>query len=79
MVGFLWRSKPRHKNDTNAKGCAAVTYLFKINSHAFFLWGHSFLPNDSNYFDVEYTLKHQQRLFLSADYTNIMEGCQTKN
>lgn len=41
--------------------------------------GHSFLPNDSDFSDIESALKHQQRLYLPLDYINIMKDCRRKN
>jgi hypothetical protein len=39
---------------------------------------HSFLPNDSNFSDIECALKHQQRLYLPDEYVNIMQDCSNK-
>lgn len=41
--------------------------------------GHSFLPNDRNFSDIESALKHQQRLYTLNDYINIMMTCRKKN
>lgn len=51
----------------------------KIIRMRFLVSGHSFLPNDSDFSDVECALKHQQRLYLPEDYIRIMEECRTKN
>lgn len=40
--------------------------------------GHSFLPNDSDFGDIESALKHQQRLYLPSDYINVMKECRKK-
>lgn len=47
-------------------------------SMRFLVSGHSFLPNDSDFSDVECALKHQQRLYLPDDYIRVMEECRTK-
>lgn len=41
--------------------------------------GHSFLPNDADFSDIESALKHQQRLYLPTEYMNIMKTCRKKN
>lgn len=41
--------------------------------------GHSFLPNDSDFGDIECALKRQQRLYSPQDYADIMKVCRTKN
>lgn len=41
--------------------------------------GHSFLPNDRNFSDIESALKHQQRLYTPEDYINVMRTCKKKN
>lgn len=51
----------------------------KIIRMRFLVSGHSFLPNDSDFSDVECGLKHQQRLYLPDDYIKIMKDCRTKN
>nr|CAH7756319.1 unnamed protein product [Callosobruchus chinensis] len=51
----------------------------KIIRMRFLVSGHSFLPNDSDFSDVECALKHQQRLYLPDDYIKIMRECRTKN
>lgn len=40
--------------------------------------GHSFLPNDRNFSDIESALKHQQRLYTPQDYINVMRTCKKK-
>ena len=45
----------------------------------FLLSGHSFLPNDSHFGDVECALKSQQRVYTDQDYINIMRACRNKN
>lgn len=44
----------------------------------FLLSGHSFLPNDSEFGDVESALKIQERLYTDDDYIKIMERCRRK-
>lgn len=41
--------------------------------------GHSFLPNDRNFSDIESALKHQQRIYTPDDYIHIMMTCKKKN
>lgn len=45
----------------------------------FLVSGHSFLPNDSDFSDVECALKHQQRLYVPEDYIHVMKECRRKN
>lgn len=45
----------------------------------FLVSGHSYLPNDSDFSDVECALKHQQRLYIPDDYIRVMEQCRKKN
>ena len=45
----------------------------------FLVSGHSFLPNDTDFGDIECALKLQQRLYSPDDYINIMEACRKKN
>lgn len=44
----------------------------------FLYTGHSFLPNDSDFSDIESALKHQQRMYLPSDYINVMKNCRKK-
>ncbi|KAF2886099.1 hypothetical protein ILUMI_20074 [Ignelater luminosus] len=41
--------------------------------------GHSFLPNDSDFGNVESALKIQQKLFSPEDYIKIMKNCREKS
>lgn len=41
--------------------------------------GHSFLPNDSDFGDIESALKYQQRLYTPEDYIAVMQKCRKKN
>lgn len=41
--------------------------------------GHSFLPNDSDFGDVECSLKGAGPLFTDTDYINVMENCRIEN
>lgn len=41
--------------------------------------GYSFLPNDSDFGDIECALKYQQRLYNPEDYISVMEKCRKKN
>lgn len=45
----------------------------------FLVSGHSFLPNDSDFGDIECALKFQQRMYKVEDYLNVMETCRKKN
>lgn len=40
--------------------------------------GHSFLPNDADFSDIECALKHVQRLYLPSDYVEVMKKCRRK-
>lgn len=41
--------------------------------------GHSFLPNDSEFGDVECSLKTFGKLYTDVDYMNVMAKCRTEN
>ncbi|CAG2054957.1 unnamed protein product, partial [Timema podura] len=41
----------------------------------FLISGHSYLPNDADFGDIEFALKLQQRMYSPEDYINIMLGC----
>ncbi|XP_046664049.1 uncharacterized protein LOC124356846 [Homalodisca vitripennis] len=41
--------------------------------------GHSYLPNDAEFGDVECHLKTQQRMYTDSDYISVMENCRRKN
>lgn len=45
----------------------------------FLVSSHSFLPNDSNFGDIECVLKFQQRMYKVEDYLNGIETCRKKN
>lgn len=40
--------------------------------------GHTFMPNDTDFSDVECALKHAQRLYLPSDYISLMKTFRTK-
>lgn len=44
----------------------------------FLMSGHSFLPNDTDFSDIESELKRHQRLYTPDDYINIMKTCRKK-
>ena len=41
--------------------------------------GHSFLPNDSDFAQIESALKNQQILYLPSEYMKVMKQCRKKN
>lgn len=41
--------------------------------------GHTYLPNDSEFGDVECSLKSNNRLYTPEDYINVMTNCRRKN
>ncbi|CAB3240031.1 unnamed protein product [Arctia plantaginis] len=41
--------------------------------------GHTYLPNDSEFGDVECALKSQIRLYTAEDYISVMQNCHRKN
>lgn len=45
----------------------------------FLISGHSFLPNDSDFSDIECKLKSYQRLYTPNDYIEIMKNCRKKS
>jgi hypothetical protein len=44
----------------------------------FLVSGHTFLPNESDFSDIECALKHQQRLYMPEDYMRVMSSCRIK-
>jgi hypothetical protein len=49
-----------------------ITFRFRVP-------GHSFLPNDSAFGDVECELRKQQRLYLPEDIVRVMTDCRKKD
>lgn len=45
----------------------------------FLISGHSFLPNDADFSNIECSLKHRQRLYVPEDYVKVMKECRKKN
>lgn len=45
----------------------------------FLVPGHTFLPNDSDFGDIESALKLQQRIYTPEDYIRVMESCKKRN
>ncbi|CAG9791146.1 unnamed protein product [Diatraea saccharalis] len=41
--------------------------------------GHTYLPNDSEFGDVECALKSHNRLYTAEDYISVMKNCRRKN
>lgn len=41
--------------------------------------GHSFLPNDSEFGEVETAVKHREKLYTDEHYMEVMRECRTKN
>jgi len=56
----------------NHQSLESITFKFRVP-------GHSFLPNDSEFGDVECALKRQQRLYLPEDVISLMKDCRRKN
>lgn len=44
----------------------------------FLISGHSYLPNDSDFSDIEKAIKLNQRIYTMQDYANIMKNCRRK-
>lgn len=42
----------------------------------FLVSGHSFLPNDADFSDIEKALKYQQRIYTPEEYINVMKTCR---
>ncbi|XP_039281706.1 uncharacterized protein LOC111064507 isoform X2 [Nilaparvata lugens] len=55
-----------------------MPFLEKIR-FKYLIPGHSFMPNDSHFGDVESALRFQQRIYCPQDYINIMKSCRKKN
>lgn len=41
--------------------------------------GHTYLPNDSEFGDIECALKHHNMMYTPADYINVMPNARKKN
>lgn len=69
----------------NIKLCLMIKHI--LHNHPtlrrislnFLVSGHSFLPNDSDFGDIEKALKFQQRLYIPQDYINVIKNCKKKN
>ncbi|CAG9771476.1 unnamed protein product [Ceutorhynchus assimilis] len=81
---ILWSDSCGGQN-RNIKLTLILKYILHSSQHLeditlkFLCSGHSFLPNDSDFGDIESALKHQQQLYLPADYINVMKLCRKKN
>jgi len=56
----------------NHRSFESISFKFRVP-------GHSFLPNDSEFGDVECAMKRQQRLYLPEDIIAVMRDCRRKN
>ena len=56
----------------NHQTLQSISFKFRVP-------GHSFLPNDSEFGDVECAMKRQQRLYLPEDIIAVMRDCRRKN
>lgn len=66
------------------KGPSVDLLLFYPNSPLLFPTryrqpGHSFLPNDDEFKDVECKLKKKQNLYTDVDYIQLMKSCRVNN
>ncbi|XP_039291195.1 uncharacterized protein LOC111052803 [Nilaparvata lugens] len=60
------------------KACLEAHPSLKTVSLKFLMPGHSFLPNDADFSDIESALKHVQRLYLPQDYIEVIKNCRRK-
>lgn len=80
---ILWSDSCGGQN-RNIKLTLILKYILHSSEHLtditlkFLYSGHSFLPNDSDFSDIESALKHQQRMYLPSDYINVMKNCRKK-
>ncbi|CAH1107459.1 unnamed protein product [Psylliodes chrysocephalus] len=80
---ILWSDSYGGQN-RNIKLTLILKYILHSSEHLtditlkFLYSGHSFLPNDSDFSDIESALKHQQRMYLPSDYINVMKNCRKK-
>lgn len=61
------------------KSILAQHSSLKIIYMKYLISGHSFLPNDSDFGDIESALKYQPRIYTPDDYKSIMQTCRKKN
>ncbi|CAH1107451.1 unnamed protein product [Psylliodes chrysocephalus] len=79
----LWSDSCGGQN-RNIKMCLMMKFILqhhpslKMISMKFLESGHSFLPNDSDFSDIEKALKYQQRLYVPQDYINVIKTCRKK-
>lgn len=61
------------------KSCLEETENLKKITLNYLIPGHTYLPNDKDFGDIECALKHQQRLYNQADYEQVMRKARKKN
>lgn len=81
---YLWSDSCGGQN-RNIKLCLLLKHILNQSPTLqcicmkFLVSGHSFLPNDSDFGDIEKALKYQQRLYTPQDYINVMKIARKKN
>lgn len=81
---ILWSDSCGGQN-RNIKICLMLQYVLqkhktlKTITFRYRVSGHSFLPNDSEFGDVECALRRQERLYLPEDITRVMNDCRSRN
>ncbi|XP_030765647.1 uncharacterized protein LOC115889720 [Sitophilus oryzae] len=81
---YLWSDSCGGQN-RNIKLCLLLKYILNKSSSLqsiymkFLVSGHSFLPNDSDFGDIERALKYQQRLYTPQDYINVIKTSRKKS
>ena len=78
MEQFLWRTKLEYKNNTLTQVYFRRVLHLKTIRLRFLVSGHTFLPNDSDFGEVECKIKKQNIIFSSEDYIQIMKDCRKK-
>ncbi|KAJ8872465.1 hypothetical protein PR048_026070 [Dryococelus australis] len=79
MVGLLRGPEPHYKIILLLKAIIEEHPILQCITQHFLISGHSFLPNDSDFGDIESARKYQQQIYTATDYMNIIMTCRKKN
>ena len=81
---ILWSDSCGGQN-RNIKICLLLQYALQMHQTLktitlrYRVSGHSFLPNDSEFGEVECALRRQERLYLPEDIIRVMHDCRSRN
>ncbi|CAH1110662.1 unnamed protein product [Psylliodes chrysocephalus] len=71
--------KLNHNIEDNATKCFEVSTHLESTGFRFLVSEYSFLPNDSDFGDVECALKRHTKMYSPEDYIQVMKSCRRKH